>query len=222
MWQAVQPSGAGYSKPGLKLTYWDEAVEHLQANDRILNKVIARYQGEFFPTGSHEAFTTLARSLISVQSSAARASETWRALVRFCGKRPTVQCISALTIEQLIEIGIAKRKATNLVDLAKHFEAKTVNPTKWSKMSDQEVINDLCQIRGIGSWTGQMFLIFNLHRPNVLPLEDARLLKAVSMHYFGGEPVSRYEIRELADNWEPWQTVATWYMWRSLADGSIV
>ncbi|MDK7179108.1 hypothetical protein QP445_16950, partial [Micrococcus luteus] len=76
--------------------------------------------------------------------------------------------------EQLLAIGIAKRKAGNLIDLANHFEARTVNPKKWSKMSDQEVINELCQIRGIGAWTAQMFLIFNLHRPNVLPLEDAR------------------------------------------------
>lgn len=210
------------SKLGTKLAYWDEAIEHLKANDRILNKVIAKYEDEYFTSSSHEAFTTLARSLISVQSSPARATETWRDLVRFCGQRPTVQCISSRSIEQLTAIGIAKRKSTNLIDLAKHFEAKTVDPTKWSKMSDEEVINDLCKIRGIGPWTAQMFLIFNLHRPNVLPLEDARLLKAVSMHYFGGEPVSRYEIRELADNWEPWQTVATWYMWRSLADGSIV
>lgn len=208
-------------KVGTKLSYWDEAVEHLKQNDRILNKIINLYEGEFFPTSNHSAFTTLARSLISVQSSAARASETWRSLIRLCGQSPTIQCISARNVTQLMEIGIAKRKATNLIDLAKHFEAKTVNPTKWSKMSDQEVINDLCQIRGIGPWTAQMFLIFNLHRPNVLPLEDARLLKAVSMHYFSGEPVSRFEIRELADNWEPWQTVATWYMWRSLADGGV-
>lgn len=210
------------SKVGSKLIYWDEAVEHLKANDRILNKIITKYENEFFPITSHSPFTTLARSLISVQSSSARASETWRNLVRLCAQRPTVQCITTRSVEQLMEVGVAKRKATNLVDLARHFEARTVNPSKWSKMSDQEVINDLCQIRGIGPWTAQMFLIFNLHRPNVLPLEDARLLKAVSMHYFGGEPVSRYEIRELADNWEPWQTVATWYMWRSIADGSIV
>ena len=209
------------SKVDLKLIYWDEAVEHLKTNDRILNKIITYYEGEYFPKTSHSAFTTLARSLISVQSSSARASETWRSLVRLCSQRPTIQCITARSVEELMEIGIAKRKATNLVDLAKHFEAKTVNPEKWSKMSDQEVINDLCQIRGIGPWTAQMFLIFNLHRPNVLPLEDARLLKAVSMHYFSGEPVSRYDIRELADNWQPWQTVATWYMWRSLADGNV-
>lgn len=206
---------------GTKLTYWDEATEHLKRNDRILNKIITMYEGEYFPASNHGAFTTLARSLISVQSSAARANETWRNLVQLCGQGPTIQCITSRKIEQLMEIGIARRKATNLIDLANHFEAKTVNPAKWSKMSDQEVINDLCQIRGIGAWTAQMFLIFNLHRPNVLPLEDARLLKAVSKHYFSGEPVSRFEIRELADNWQPWQTVATWYMWRSLADGGL-
>lgn len=206
---------------GTKLSYWDEAVEHLRANDRILNKLIAQYAAEYFPETKQNAFATLARSLVSVQASPVKADELWRNLVQFCGKGPTAECISSTCVEQLINIGIARRKATNLIDLAQHFNAKTVNPEKWSKMTDQEVINDLCQIRGIGAWTAQMFLIFNLHRPNVLPLEDARLSKAVSLHYFGGEPVSRYEIRELADNWAPWQTVATWYMWRSLADGRI-
>ncbi|OFV50619.1 DNA-3-methyladenine glycosylase [Oligella sp. HMSC09E12] len=206
---------------GTKPAYWDEAVEHLKANDRILNKIIQQYEGEYFAATTQGAFSTLARSLISVQSSEARANQVWRNLVHLCGQQPTVQCISARTVEQLLAIGIAKRKAGNLIDLANHFEARTVNPKKWSKMSDQEVINELCQIRGIGAWTAQMFLIFNLHRPNVLPLEDARLLKAVSKHYFSGEPVSRFEVRELADNWQPWQTVATWYMWRSMLDDAV-
>ena len=204
-----------------KLAYWDDAVELLKINDRILIKVISHYEEENFQASNQGAFTTLARSLISVQSSEERANETWRSLVELCGQGPTIQCISSRNVAQLMKIGIARRKATNLIDLAKHFEAKTVNPTKWSKMSDQEVINDLCQIRGIGPWTAQMFLIFNLHRPNVLPLEDARLLKAVSKHYFSGEPVSRFEVRELADNWKPWQTVASWYMWRCLVDGGV-
>lgn len=206
------------SSKGSKLAYWDEAVEHLKANDRILNKIITQYEGEYFPAANQGVFTTLARSLISVQSSEARANQVWRNLVKLCGQGPTIQCISSRSLEQLMAVGIAKRKAGNLIDLANHFEARTVNPKKWSKMSDQEVINELCQIRGIGAWTAQMFLIFNLHRPNVLPLEDAKLLKAVSKHYFSGEPVSRFEVRELADNWQPWQTVATWYMWRSLVD----
>jgi DNA-3-methyladenine glycosylase II len=83
-------------------------------------------------------------------------------------------------------------------------------------MDDEDVIAELTQIRGIGRWTAEMFLIFNLLRPNVLPLDDIGLIKAISLHYFSGEPVSRSEAREVADNWEPWRTVATWYLWRSL------
>ena len=83
-------------------------------------------------------------------------------------------------------------------------------------MEDEAVIGELTQIRGIGRWTAEMFLIFNLSRPNVLPLDDLGLIRAISVNYFSGEPVTRSEAREVAANWEPWRTVATWYMWRSL------
>ena len=80
----------------------------------------------------------------------------------------------------------------------------------------EAVIAELTQIRGIGRWTAEMFLIFNLSRPDVLPLDDLGLIRAISVNYFSGEPVTRSEAREVAANWEPWRTVATWYMWRSL------
>jgi DNA-3-methyladenine glycosylase II len=83
-------------------------------------------------------------------------------------------------------------------------------------MDDEEVISELVAIRGIGRWTAEMFLIFNLLRPNILPLDDLGLLKGISVNYFSGEPVSRSDAREVAANWEPWRTVATWYLWRSL------
>jgi DNA-3-methyladenine glycosylase II len=83
-------------------------------------------------------------------------------------------------------------------------------------MDDEAIITELTDIRGIGRWTAEMFLIFNLMRPNVFPLDDLGLLKGISVHYFSGEPVSRSDAREVAANWEPWRTVATWYMWRSL------
>ncbi|HCP78881.1 MAG TPA: DNA-3-methyladenine glycosylase, partial [Pusillimonas sp.] len=93
-------------------------------------------------------------------------------------------------------------------------------PAAWSGMNDEEVIASLCSIRGVGRWTAEMFLIFNLQRPDVLPLDDAGLIKAISLHYFSGEPVSRFEAREVAQAWAPWRTVATWYMWRSLDSGA--
>ncbi len=86
----------------------------------------------------------------------------------------------------------------------------------WSSMDDEDVIAELIQIRGIGRWTAEMFLIFNLLRPNILPLDDVGLLRGISMNYFSGEPVSRSDAREVSANWEPWRTVATWYLWRSL------
>jgi DNA-3-methyladenine glycosylase II len=83
-------------------------------------------------------------------------------------------------------------------------------------MEDEDIIAELIQIRGIGRWTAEMFLIFNLLRPNVLPLDDVGLLRGISVNYFSGEPVSRSDAREVSAAWEPWRTVATWYLWRSL------
>jgi DNA-3-methyladenine glycosylase II len=111
---------------------------------------------------------------------------------------------------------LSKRKAEYVIDLAEHFKAKRVHADKWTEMDDEEVISELIQIRGIGRWTAEMFLIFNLLRPNILPLDDLGLLKGISVNYFSGEPVSRSDAREVAANWEPWRTVATWYLWRSL------
>jgi DNA-3-methyladenine glycosylase II len=111
---------------------------------------------------------------------------------------------------------LSLRKAEYLIDLATHFAEKRVHPDRWSEMEDEQVIAELVAIRGIGRWTAEMFLIFNLQRPDVLPLDDLGLLKAISLHYFSGEPVSRFEAREVSNAWQPWRTVATWYLWRSL------
>jgi DNA-3-methyladenine glycosylase II len=112
--------------------------------------------------------------------------------------------------------GLSKRKAEYILDLADHFKAKKVHAAQWAQMDDEAVIAELVQIRGITRWTAEMFLIFNLLRPNVLPLDDSRLISGISQNYFSGEPVSRSDAREVSANWEPFRTVATWYLWRSL------
>jgi DNA-3-methyladenine glycosylase II len=101
-------------------------------------------------------------------------------------------------------------------DLASHFVNGGLHCAKWDSLDDDTVIAELTAIRGIGRWTAEMFLIFYLMRPNVLPLDDIGLIKGISLAYFSGEPVSRNEAKEVAANWAPWQTVATWYMWRSI------
>ena len=107
-------------------------------------------------------------------------------------------------------------RAQMLRDLAQHFVQGEVHETDWAAMGDESIIEELVAIRGIGRWTAEMFLIFHLMRPNVLPLDDLGLLKGISLSYFSGEPVSRAEAREVGDAWAPYRSVATWYLWRSL------
>jgi DNA-3-methyladenine glycosylase II len=112
--------------------------------------------------------------------------------------------------------GLSARKAEYLTDLARHFQDQKVHLDQWQVMDDEAIIEELVAIRGIGRWTAEMFLIFHLMRPNVLPLDDLGLLKGISQCYFSGEPVSRAEARELGECWAPYRSVATWYLWRFL------
>jgi DNA-3-methyladenine glycosylase II len=112
--------------------------------------------------------------------------------------------------------GLSARKVEYIVDLALHFDNGALHVKKWSEMTDDAIIEELVAIRGIGRWTAEMFLMFHLMRPNVLPLDDVGLINGISRNYFSGEAVSRSEAREVAAAWAPYCSVATWYIWRSL------
>ncbi|AEC18752.1 DNA-3-methyladenine glycosylase [Pusillimonas sp. T7-7] len=203
-----------------KPEYWDQASAELMARDRILKKLIPRHETEWLAP-SATPFVTLARAVVGHQISVKAADAMWQRFTDACGRTPTPQCIIKLAETGIQQSGLSKRKAEYILDLAVHFAEKKVRPAAWRTMTDEAVIADLCAIRGIGRWTAEMFLIFNLQRPDVLPLDDASLLKAISLHYFSGEPVSRFEAREVAQAWLPWRTVATWYLWRSLDPASV-
>ncbi len=193
--------------------YWEEAKVELMKRDRILRKLIPQF-GDLHLVSRGEPFSTLARSIIGQQISVKAADSVWQRFLEVCPKCTPAQVLRAG--EKLSTCGLSKRKAEYILDLADHFKAKRVNCDKWADMDDEDVIAELIQIRGIGRWTAEMFLIFNLLRPNILPLDDAGLLAGISHNYFSGEPVSRSDAREVAANWEPYRTVATWYLWRSL------
>ena len=194
--------------------YWENAKVELIKRDRILRKLIPQF-GDLHLTGRGEAFMTLARSIIGQQISVKAAETVWQRFLLVCPACTPAQVIKA-GAAPLSGCGLSKRKADYILDLAEHFKAKRVQADKWAEMEDEAVIAELIQIRGIGRWTAEMFLIFNLMRPNILPMDDVGLLNSISLNYFSGEPVSRSDIREVAANWEPWRTVATWYLWRSL------
>lgn len=194
--------------------YWDEACADLMKRDRILRKMIPTY-GPAHLVSRGDPFITLARSVVGQQISVKAAQSVWERLVGACPKLTPAQFLRAGP-EKLAACGLSRRKAEYITDLADHFKAGRVHVNEWAVMDDEAVIAELTQIRGIGRWTAEMFLMFNLMRPNVLPLDDIGLINAISANYFSGEPVTRSEAREVAANWEPWRTVATWYMWRSL------
>ena len=128
----------------------------------------------------------------------------------------TPASVLKLKVDDMRAAGLSARKVEYLVDLALHFDAGKIHVDEWVAMDDESIIAELVAIRGIGRWTAEMFLMFHLLRPDVLPLDDVGLINGISLNYFSGEPVSRSEAREVAAAWAPWRTVATWYMWRSL------
>lgn len=194
--------------------YWEDAKLELMKRDRIMRKLIPQF-GDMRLAGRGEPFLTLCRSIVGQQVSMSAADAAWGRFSTACVKCTPTHVLNAGP-DVLLGAGLSKRKTEYILDLAKHFDEKRVHVEKWVKMADEDVISELTQIRGIGRWTAEMFLIFNLLRPNILPLDDLGLLKGISINYFSGEPVSRSDVREVAANWEPWRTVATWYLWRSL------
>lgn len=195
-------------------SYWEEAKAELMRRDRIMKKLIPQF-GDLHLVGHPDPFTTLARSVVGQQISSKSADAAWDKLQEICPKFTPAQVIK-VGGEQIGACGLSKRKTEYILDLADHFKAKRVHANLWAQMDDEAIISELTQIRGINRWTAEMFLIFNLLRPNVMPLDDQSLIQGISKNYFSGEPVSRSDAREVSANWEPWRTVATWYLWRSL------
>ncbi|MFO1214896.1 MAG: DNA-3-methyladenine glycosylase [Burkholderiaceae bacterium] len=203
---------------GITPDYWDEACKHLARRDRVMKKLIPQF-GEARLQSRGDAFTTLARSIVGQQISVKAAQSVWDKLVALLGvpsTRVAPARVEAMDTSTLRQAGLSLRKAEYLLDLAQHFSSGAVHVPLWRQMDDEAIIEELVAIRGIGRWTAEMFLIFHLMRPNVLPLDDLGLLKGISLSYFSGEPVSRAEAREVGDAWAPYRSVATWYLWRSL------
>ncbi len=194
--------------------YWDDACIKLMKQDRILKKIIPKFK-DTGVVSRGDPFLTLARSIVGQQISVASAQAVWNRFEASLDKVNPKQVIAA-EFESLKAVGLSGRKIEYIKDLAEHFQNQGLSRTKWHQLDDESVIKELTNIRGIGRWTAEMFLIFNLKRPDILPLDDIGLLRAISINYFSGEKVTRSEAREVAENWAPWRTVATWYLWRSI------
>ena len=199
----------------MKPPYWDEAVRELGRRDRTLARIMGRHP-EVSLRRRSDAFTTLARAIVGQQISVRAAAAIWQRITELGPVEPQVWV--DLPAERLRACGLSPQKLSYVVDLAQRFHSGAVKPRRWARMEDEAIIEELVQVRGIGRWTAEMFLIFNLLRPDVLPVDDQGLRRAMALQYNGGDSISPARMRDIALNWAPWRSVATWYLWRSLDD----
>lgn len=194
--------------------FWAEACKHLIKKDRVMKRLIPQF-GDACLQSRGDAFVTLARSIVGQQISVKAAQTIWDRFA-LLPKKMTPAAVLKLKVDDMRAIGLSARKVEYLVDLSLHFQSGALHADKWPEMDDDAIIQELVAIRGIGRWTAEMFLIFHMMRPNILPLDDVGLINGISQNYFSGETVSRSEVREVAAAWKPYCSVATWYLWRSL------
>lgn len=194
--------------------YWSRAAAELAAGDAVMAMLVERYAGMSLQSRG-DAFGTLARSIVGQQISVKAADAVW---TRFAMAVGTVSPAAVLAAGEggLAGCGLSRRKTKYLVDLAGHFASGRIVPERWTAMEDVAVIAELVDVRGIGRWTAEMFLMFNLLRPDVFPVDDLGLQKAVFLHYFAGEKQPPKVLAAFGERWRPWRSVATWYLWRSL------
>jgi DNA-3-methyladenine glycosylase II len=194
--------------------YWNDATRELAARDDVLSKLTTRYPA--LAMGSRgDAFSTLARAIVGQQISVKAAQSVWDRLMIEIN---TITPVAVVAAEQarLRRCGLSGQKCAYLLDLAERFNSGTLDPDQWHELDDEALISELTQVKGIGRWTAEMFLIFYMARPDVLPLDDIGLQRAMSLHYNAGRPLSKLKMRKIGGAWAPWRSVATWYLWRSL------
>lgn len=204
------------TKPGNQTipSYWSQATRALSRKDPVMAGLIRAYpDATLFSRG--EPFQTLFRSIVGQQISVKAADSVWGRVCAGVGAI-TPEAVHMQEINVLRACGLSHRKAEYARDLAAHFVHGRIHARDWPEMPDEAVIAELTAVRGIGRWTAEMFLIFNLMRPNVFPVDDIGLQKAVWRHYFEGQKQPLSVLRAQGEIWAPWRTVATWYLWRSL------
>jgi len=194
--------------------YWQQAIQELNETDSVMGGIIRQYDDTVLRSRG-DAFATLARSIVGQQISVKAAESVWQKVI---ATLPDVDPLTVYDSDEMLlrQCGLSLRKISYLKDLSWHFIEGRLDASEWDVLDDETLIRQLIQVKGIGRWTAEMFLIFHMLRPDILPLDDIGLQRAISVHYFDNHAVNKKEIEQLAYRWKPWRSVATWYLWRSL------
>jgi DNA-3-methyladenine glycosylase II len=198
----------------MKPEYWNRAKRALARKDVVMARIM-RERPKVHLVRRGEPFLTLARAICGQQISVKAAQSVWDRIV-VCCSAVTPENVLAVDRKKLRACGLSDRKTEYIADLAQHFADGRIHVHRWPDMSDEEIIAELVEVRGIGRWTAEMFLIFNLLRADVFPLDDLGLQKGIRLAYFKGRKTSLNKMKKLGETWRPWRSVATWYLWRSL------
>jgi DNA-3-methyladenine glycosylase II len=213
----MAPAAAASARQGRAMNaphYWEEAARELASRDSVISRLVPRYHA--LALGSRgDAFSTLARAIVGQQISVKAAQSVWaRVLAEVMEMTPAH--VARADPVRLRACGLSGQKMAYLLDLAQRFGSGTLDPASWAALDDEALIAQLTLVKGVGRWTAEMFLIFHMARPDVLPVDDAGLQRAMSLHYNSGRPVSKLKMQRIGKGWAPWRSVATWYLWRSL------
>jgi len=195
--------------------YWNKATKILSKRDPILRKIINKYNKGFLTT-KNKPFFSICRTIVGQQISTKAADSIWLKFETKCKKKINPETILKLPARNLKSAGLSRQKVTYLKNIAKAFKNKSFNIKDIKKMNDESAINYITQLKGLGVWSAQMFLMFNLNREDIYPTADIGLLRAISKNYKTSYPPSKRFLNKISKLHKDYRTVFTWYMWRSI------
>ena len=198
--------------------YWHTAKKYLSKKDRVMSKLIENYKSpsELILTYRKNIFFSLCKSIVGQQISVAAANSVFLKFKKKCKNRINAKVVSKLTNSQLKSCGLSRQKITGIKNLSKQILNRSFNPSLIAKMNDEDAIIYLSGLKQIGRWSAEMILLFTYNRPNIWPVQDIGLLRAISKNYNKRYLPPEKFVKLLQDRFSPYCSVATWYLWRSI------
>ena len=198
--------------------YWNKAKKYLSKRDKTMSRLIKNYKSpsEVILTSRRDIFFSLCKSIIGQQISVAAANSVFLTFKKKCNNKVTAKIVSKLTFNQLKKCGLSRQKVLGIKSLSEKMLNKSFNPKLILKMNDDDAISYLSELRQIGKWSAEMILLFTFNRPNIWPIQDIGLLRAISKNYKKNYLPPEKFVETLKKRFSPYCSVATWYLWRSI------
>ena len=195
--------------------YWNKAKKNLSRKDPIIRKIIKKYKKGFLTT-KNNPFFSLCRTIVGQQVSVASADSIWSKFAKKCKKKIRPKVVLRISSRVLKSAGLSRQKISYLKIISKAFENKSFDVRKIKKMNDLDAIEYITKLKGLGVWSAEMFLMFNLNRPDIFPVKDIGLLRAISKNYKVSYPPSSRFLEKISKLHSGYRTVFTWYRWKSI------